>query len=284
MRGARRVPRTLASIAVVVGVVATFATGPASAITGTVSCHWDAATHVITVTTTAGEFANIERNGATIEVNGSLCFGSGLSFATLAGTKRIIVNGGAGNDHVTIMLREGRFAPGYDDERGGSDEIEFRLNLGSGDNDLGIWGTAFDDRVRIGTGGSDVLVNLNAGESTGLDADIRATGLSLVYVMGWDGDDVISAVGGRATGSMLSIRFDGEGGEGDDQLTGGSGDDEIEDVLIGGDHDVLRGRGGADYLRVSDADGTDVVWPGNGIDVCAFDPADTVNSCEGTEL
>ena len=146
---------------------------------------------------------DIERNGATIEVNGSLCFGSGLSFATLAGTKRIIVNGEAGDDHVTIMLREGGFAPGYGDERGGSDEIEFRLNLGSGDNDLGIWGTAFDDRVRIGTGGSDMLVNLNAGESTGLDADIRATGLSLVYVMGWDGDDVISAVGGRATGSML---------------------------------------------------------------------------------
>ena len=112
------------------------------------------------------------------------------------------MNGEAGDDHVTIMLREGGFAPGYGDERGGSDEIEFRLNLGSGDNDLGIWGTAFDDRVRIGTGGSDVR-NSTPASPRPRRRHPGATGLSLVYVMGVDGDDVISAVGGRATGSML---------------------------------------------------------------------------------
>ena len=272
--------RARAWVPIVLGLTLALGAVPARA---DAACAWDGAGHVITVTTTGG-FVNIERDGGAIEVNGSLCWGPGLTFATLNATRRIVVNGGDGDDNVTIMLREGRFAPGFGDEPGGSDEVEFRLNLGGGHNELGIWGTAGNDRIRYGSKGGDVLVNLNAAEATGLDADVRASGLALVYVMGWLGDDVISAAGGRATGAVLPLPISMQGAEGDDLLTGGAAADELGDELEGGDRDTLRGRGGADHLRVNDADGTDVIRPGNGIDVCAFDAGDVIDSCEGTEL
>jgi hypothetical protein len=182
------------------------------------------------------------------------------------------------------MLREGRFAPGYGDEPGGSDEVEFRLNLGGGHNELGIWGTAGNDRIRYGSKGGDVLVNLNAAEATGLDADVRASGLAFAYVMGWLGDDVISAAGGRATGAVLPLPISMQGAEGNDLLTGGAAADELGDELAGGDADVLRGRGGADTLSTVDEDALDEIRGGGGADSCFNDVMDALHTCEGVEI
>ena len=124
-------------------------------------------------------------------------------------------------------------------------------------------------------------INLNAQEQAGIDADLRATGVEDLALYGGAGNDELSARGGRGSGIELQAGVALAGDGGDDLLVGGAGPDAmttlsmIDEPLID-DHDIARGRGGADTLDVADTDGLDEAVGGSGADQCFADPLDTV--------
>ena len=306
----RQPKRSFGALALVVATTGVF-TAP-SARAGGPTCTYDSTTKVVTATAVA-DFPQIGilRNGDQIEVYGADC-GS----ATRFNTDKIIVNDVPAHAlQAFVDLSEGPFQPGATGEPGSSDEIEFEFNLGTEDDRLYVRGS---NRVRAGSPQSvpDVhRINLNARESTGVDADVRVEDVEWILVEGTKGNDVFSAMGGAGTGGALLVRLFMSGGEeetgtnalvgglGDDEINGSSGVDQIsggpgEDELNGGDgNDVLRGQGDADALFGSKGkdklyglsgnddlhgeDGDDYLNGGSDIDSCdAGSGTNTVTGCE----
>jgi len=195
------------------------------------------------------------------------------------------------------------FAPGSVDEPGNSDEIPIKVDFGPGRDTLGLDGLHGDLGpldVRMGAIGAQRLINLNAGEATGLDWDISMKGVDFINLTGAPGnnDDRVKATGGAATGNAIlpistyMYGFGGDdlfvGGSKFDQLVGAQGADRLfgkgaRDELMGGSGpDLERGGGGPDDLMGdgghdrlfgnSQADGLkggggpDGLWGGNGPD------------------
>ena len=157
---------------------------------------------------------------------------------------------------------------------------------------MGLDGSA--DKVRIGKSsgfGIAGRVNLNAGETTGIDADITLVlGIERLSFNGSSGNDTISGAGGVGTGEAFTIPLSLYGHIGNDTLTGGTAGDDItgaegDDTLAGGasgdtlnggaDADTLKGGGGPDYLNATDGvSGNDQSLGGTGADTCVGDPGD----------
>jgi Ca2+-binding RTX toxin-like protein len=127
----------------------------------------------------------------------------------------------------------------------GTDIVELNLNLAAS----GGAGDAQPDNVIVeGTQGADVILAVGDASGTavlGLAAQVNITGAESsndrLTVNAFDGDDVVEASGMAATAIQLSA----SGGNGDDILIGGAGND----VLSGNaDDDVLLGGPGLDVL------------------------------------
>ncbi len=159
----------------------------------------------------------------------------------LNGTEAITFNALGGADQITVH------------DLTGTDVNVVNLNLaangGAGDGSIDavvVEGTAGDDSATVTGDASETSVN-------GLAALVNVTGAETtdqLIVSVLDGDDVIDASGLSDTAIQLSsIGGDGDdvliGGFGNDTLTGGDGDD----VLIGGPgQDVLDGGNGDNIL------------------------------------
>ena len=285
MHGSRLgdVLRRSAMGAVLAGLMVTLVpTAPAYA--ADVSCTYNGTTHVATVTTTALDTeADIMRAAGTtfITVNAGLCMGGPTSAATITNTKRIVVNLNGGENRANINLSLGAFAPGFGNERGTSDEIEFTVN-GDADDVLAIVGRSGADRIRLGTTNGQPRVNLNAQETTGVDADITVNGTGSLWVFGVGGNDTISANGAKGTGSPLVSRIEFVGGTGNDTLTGGMGNDSLFASSTDADpddHDAIKGMAGTDLIDVADGDGLDEIDGGAATDQCVTDVGDAVVGC-----
>jgi Ca2+-binding RTX toxin-like protein len=139
-------------------------------------------------------------------------------------------------------------------------------------------------------------VNLNAAETTGIDADITLLiGVERLRINGAGGSDNISGAGGAGTGDPFTLPMELTGTSGDDILKGGTAGDQLQggfddDTLAGGggsdslnggdDADTLKGGGGPDFLHATDGvSGNDEVFGGKGADTCDADVGDTVTSC-----
>jgi Ca2+-binding RTX toxin-like protein len=222
-----------------------------------------------------GDVGVAERDGANIEANGTQC-----QEATRFNLQDLFFLGTGGTSDVTavISLRGGPFVPGFGAEPGGSDEMEFAGNLdfisaSSGDLMVVRSGNG-NERIRLGLTddfGSPLtpVINLNAGESSGLDWDVNDVSpgtWDAAKATGGPGRDAISGAGGADTGVMLDVRLILLGGDDSDRLTGGHKGDRI---VGGGGNDVLKGGPGPDVLNGG---------PGN--DRCRGGPgADTLISC-----
>lgn len=214
-----------------------------------------------TVTVTPGSSAG------TITVE---AFGFSQDFT---GVSKIVADGGAGND--TITIKSGINIPASLSGGDGNDSLfggdgGATLNGGAGDDQLS-GGNGADSIVggdgndlMLGNGGSD-SINGGVGDDT---------------AEGGDGNDVII---GDVGNDVLS------GGQGDDNIDGGDGND----ALNGDDgNDTLTGDAGADQLDGGDGadsllsgDGDDMITAGNGNDT-AFGGTgnDSIDGGTGNDL
>jgi RTX calcium-binding nonapeptide repeat (4 copies) len=224
------------------------------------TCSYTAATHTAGIavtpdTTHAGTGMFIR------PTDGHLMVNSGVSTtqcgtATRTNTDTITVTG-TGPAPRGAIFRLGTsvpFSPGFTDEPGSSDEIEMSFDFSSG----GRWyltpsGTSSPVPLDLALGGN--LLNLNAGETDGVDADALVTGPYNVFVEGSVAADRILANGSAGTGGQpLAARMVASTSAGADLIVGGKRGDDLSggldpDVIFGGKgKDSLKGEGGIDRL------------------------------------
>ncbi len=144
----------------------------------------------------------------------------------------------------------------------GDNEIPIDIAAGTQNDLLLLSGRQSADNFSYGTEG----INLNAGETAGdvIDEDLTFSGVEFHTVNGWDGDDVISAAGGKGNGAIFPTTLALNGQSGNDTITGGGAGDDLSaessfDVLGA---DILNGGAGNDDLF--SAGGNDQFDPGPG--------------------
>jgi Ca2+-binding RTX toxin-like protein len=244
---------------------ALLAAAPAGA---AVSCSYTAGNHTMTIDLTAnGDFVSIQRSGATILVDSASCGG-----ASVTNTNKVVLNGSAGAQSVSISMFGGPFEPGFTPEGSGISEIEFEGSLLAGTDSIAIHGTTGPDTIIAGLGG----FNLN----TDGDADVTTGGIEQRTIFGDSGADTLSAAGGLGTGAILADRVSISGDAGNDIVTGGDGGD----YLAGGDdQDSISGGNGSDWYMTG-GPGPDSVGGGYGNDTMYGDPGnDTVTGGGGND-
>jgi Ca2+-binding RTX toxin-like protein len=234
------------------------------------------------------------------------------------GTFGIDINGGDGNDSITVLAKSSEVAgvklngDGGDDVLTGADSGD-SLNGGDG-NDRLIGGKGGDDMH--GGAGNDTLVWNNGDGTDFIDGDagndttevngsptlgdvftlapngarvtFRRTNLvgftldastERFQVNGLGGDDSFTASPGTALPALTQLSVDG--GAGNDTITGTDG----ADLLTGGEgNDVLNGAGGDD--RIVGDRGNDTMNGGAGDDTLVWnngDASDVINGDDGSD-
>ncbi|HEX8106062.1 MAG TPA: calcium-binding protein, partial [Solirubrobacteraceae bacterium] len=226
-----RASRVLVAPLVAAGVLAAMPSGAAAA----TSTSFDAGAAKLSVTLTgAGAGARISRGaGGAILVDGAAAGG-----ATVTNTDTIAVTGELGLQQVVVDLSGGALAPGKTAETGTGavSDIEITVDAGTGGefplgDEVRVIGSAAADTIRFA--GKDVLLNGDG------DADVTTTNVEALAAEGRGGADRI--LGGDAT---LPLRLDG--GDGGDELAGGTAADTLEG---GAGDDIESGNGDADTFK-----------------------------------
>lgn len=223
--------------------------------------------------------------------------------ARVGNTDRILIRESApGTARLQFDEQLGRLAPGRTREASGVSEIEVKLGTLK---DLWVMTRARAQDITVGAHG----VNINGDR----DVDLIGDNLRVISVYSADGDDRITASGGRGTGeawnrgSLIVYAGDGDdtviGSRRGDVLDGGLGFDQIEgragnDLIDGGQEgDRLYGGSGRDFVTgdswadeiyggpgddtLDAADSTaDAVDGGDGEDKAFIDDADDVSAVE----
>ena len=228
------------------------------------------------------------------------------------GTRTVIVNGGGGNDSITVLATADQLASsglngdGGDDVINGPDSNDTltggdgndRLVAGKGDdamnggagNDTLVWNQGDgSDRAdgRAGNDGAEVNGAPTLGDTFTLEPvvggtiKLRRTNLGpftfdavteRFAVNGLGGDDSVAASDGVGAFTLLSV----DGGAGADTVIGSEG----ADLILGGeDNDVLSGGGGDD--RVVGDRGTDTMNGGAGDDTLVWNNGDGTDVANG---
>jgi Ca2+-binding RTX toxin-like protein len=256
-------PRRGLLIPVLLVVAAVLPVGPARA---ALSCAYDPETKIVTVVNTGAlDFAvNVSHDGD-ISTSQSDC-GSATRFNT---DLIRIIDSAAAN---TIALGAGApFQPGFTDEPGPSDEIEIEMDLGFKDTFQYV---EHPTNVRAGSDPMDkaTALNLNAGESEGVDADVLIDQHVRAVYLSANGDDGsrLDTSGGAATGGPYAGRTILIGSLEADVLIAGLRRSDISaysgaDKIIGSPvFDSVNGSGGAD--EIDGLDGNDGLRGGEGED------------------
>ena len=229
------------------------------------------------------------------------------------GTRTVIVNGGEGNDAITIVAKTTELASsgingdGGDDVLTGSDANETlgggagddRLVAGKGDdvmnggagNDTLVWNQGDGtDRANgdAGNDGAEVNGAPTLGDVFTLEplpgaVKLRRTNLGQFTfdamterfaVNGLGGNDSVTANDGVGAVTLLSV----DGGAGVDTIRGSDG----PDLILGGEaNDLLSGGGGDD--RIVGDRGTDTMNGGGGDDTLVWNNGDGTDVANGDE-
>ncbi len=257
----------------VVAVAATIVAIP-SPVAAAETCTYDAAAHKVTLTIIGAttNTALYRVTSGAITLNGNYC-----GAATLTNTDTIVVTGDAQSQELMITLALGAFTPGFTNEAGSSDEIEITVNLGGGTDTLRIVGNDNVNKFVFGQdnskAGTPRKVNLNAGESTGVDGDLTISNVENITVYGQGGNDVIRARGKSGTGpNPFSLPLKIYGGAGADTLKGGDAQDRIYGEA---GKDEVWGFGTGDFIHLDDGAPGDKGYGGAGVDLAYIDAGDT---------
>jgi Ca2+-binding RTX toxin-like protein len=232
------------------------------------------------------------------------------------GTFKVVVNGGDGNDALTVLAKPNEIAnatlngDGGDDVLTGADTND-TLNGGAGNdrlvgakgvdqmaggdgNDTLVWNNGDgSDRMTGDAGNDGVEVNGNPTlgdaftmgpepggvkfQRTNLVPFTLDTSSERFQVNGLGGDDSLTANAGVGAATLLSV----DGGAGADTVNGSDG----PDLIVGGEgNDVLSGGGGDD--RIAGDRGSDTMNGGAGDDTLVWnngDGADAMNGDDGRD-
>ena len=232
------------------------------------------------------------------------------------GTFTVVVNGGGGNDALTVLGKSTEIASATLNGEGGDDvltgaDTNDTLNGGDGNdrvvgakgtdtmnggagNDTLVWnngdgsdtinGDAGNDGTEVNgspTLGDTFTINPNAGrikfQRTNLVPFTLDSSTERVQVNGLGGDDSLSANAGVGALTLLSV----DGGAGVDTVNGSDG----PDLILGGEgNDVLNGGGGDD--RIVGDRGSDTMNGGAGDDTLVWnngDGTDVINGDDGRD-
>src|SRR5215207_6828523 len=228
------------------------------------------------------------------------------------GTRTVIVNGGDGNDAITVLARNTELASSGLNGDGGDDVVtgpdsndtltggdgNDRLVAGKGDdvmdggagNDTLVWNQGDGSDTAIGDAGNDVA-EVNGAPTLGdvftLDpvvpgtVRLRRTNLGQFTfdaeterfeVNGLGGNDSITANDG--VGALTSLSVDG--GAGADTINGSEG----ADLILGGEADDVLSGGGGDDRIVGDR-GSDTMNGGTGDDTLVWNNGDGTDVANG---
>jgi Ca2+-binding RTX toxin-like protein len=230
------------------------------------------------------------------------------------GTFTVVVNGGEGNDSVTVLAKNTEITSATLNGEGGDDvltgaDTNDALNGGDGNdrlvgakgvdlmhgdagNDTLVWNNGDGSDRIVGDAGNDgVEVNGSANlgdvftlapepggvkfQRTNLVPFTLDTATERFEVNGLGGNDSVTATDGVGALTQLTV----DGGAGDDSISGSDG----PDLLLGGEgNDVLEGRGGDD--RIVGDRGNDTMSGGAGDDTLVWnngDASDVMNGGEG---
>jgi hypothetical protein len=125
---------SLGAIALLVS--ASLGSSTVSATSASFSCSYDSALHRVTVSLTGDSGFNGVHLGRDLAGHINLENAWCGSAATVTNTDLIVVTGDAGKQSLWISLSGGGFRPGFSNETGTSNEIEFTVNLKGGDQDV----------------------------------------------------------------------------------------------------------------------------------------------------
>src|SRR5215211_7695449 len=253
------------------------------------------------------------------QTTGGLASGSDWDSATpnnqtvpANGTFTVIVNGGAGNDAITVLAKNTELASSGLNGDGGDDVVtgpdsndtltggegNDRLVAGKGDdvmnggagNDTLVWNQGDGSDTADGDAGNDGSeVNgaptlgdvLTLEPVVGGTVKLRRTNLGpftfdaateRFQVNGLGGNDSVTANDGVGAATLLSV----DGGTGVDTVNGSEG----ADLILGGeDNDILSGGGGGD--RIVGDRGTDTMNGGAGDDTLVWNNGDGSDVANG---
>jgi Ca2+-binding RTX toxin-like protein len=229
------------------------------------------------------------------------------------GTFTVVVNGGEGNDALTVLAKTTEISSATLNGEGGDDvltgaDTNDALNGGAGNdrligakgtdlmsggdgNDTLVWNNGDgSDRMNGEAGNDEVEVNgsPNLGDMftlapepggvkfqrTNLVPFTLDTASERFQVNGLGGNDSLTAADGVGALTLLTV----DGGPGNDTISGSDG----PDVLLGGDgNDLLEGRGGDD--RIAGDRGTDTIAGGAGDDTLVWNNGDGTDVMDGGE-
>ena len=254
------------------------------------------------------------------QTTGGLASGSDWDSATpnnqtvpADGTRTVIVNGGEGNDALTVIAKTTELASsglngdGGDDVVTGADSNETltggegndRLVAGKGDdvmdggggNDTLVWNQGDGSDVADGDLGNDAA-EVNGAPTLGdvltLEASTRRVKLRRTNlgpftfdaaterfeVNGLGGNDSITASDGVGALTLLSV----DAGAGADTVTGSDG----PDLILGGEADDVLSGGGGDDRIVGDR-GSDTMNGGTGDDTLVWNNGDGTDAANGDD-
>ena len=227
------------------------------------------------------------------------------------GTRTVIVNGGDGNDSITVVAKNTELASSGLNGDGGDDVVtgpdsndtlnggegDDRLVAGKGDdamnggagNDTLVWNQGDGSDRAIGDAGNDgsevngapTLGDVFTLEPVAGGVKLRRTNLGpftfdaateRFQVNGLGGNDSVTANDGVGAATLLSV----DGGTGADTVNGSEG----PDLILGGEaNDVLTGGGGDD--RIVGDRGTDTMNGGTGDDTLVWNNGDGTDVANG---
>ena len=300
----------------VTAVPAQAAVSSASIDGGTVTLNLDGADDNVTVSVAGGLLVHGQTSGG-------LSSGSDWDSATPGdqtvpadGTFSVVIDGGDGNDSLTVLAKNSEITgakllgAGGDDVLTGADSDDSlsggdgndrlvgangadTMNGDAGDDTL-VWNNGDGSDVIDGGAGNDTTeVNGNATlgdvftlapepggvkfQRTNLVPFTLDTATERFHVNGLGGDDSVSASDGVGAATLLSV----DGGAGADTISGSDG----PDLILGGeDNDVLNGGGGDD--RIAGGPGSDTMNGAAGDDTLVWnngDGSDVINGDAGRD-
>jgi len=264
VRHVRRVSRgnlrPLAVVVLIVGLQLVVSAPAARAAT----CSFNPTTHVDSVVATEqADLVDMSVSVGTIMVDGAPC-----GAVTTVDTMNVDMAGFA-DARAYINLGGGPFAPGFTDEPGSSDEIEFNIeNLGQ-DDPVEVDGTDLGDSITLGAHLAIPApipeINMNAAQD-GASPDVDVQIFGTPFFISSDllaGNDTIGAMGtGVGVSGPLAVGLVVADGPGADGVTGGVGDDGFltEDTPDPGD--TFSGRSGTDRIAFYQTDGLHITQDG----------------------